>query len=257
MHSTETHGTQTLGTQSHSTDAHGAQTVQDQSHPAAHVVEANRWQVLFLPLEDPRVAPLLTELAAEYAFRYGNRFGGAEQELQRYPAADFAAPGGALLIVVENGSTVAGGAFRQLDSQTAELKRIWTSSKHRRRGLARFVLAELEAEALRRGYARLYLTTGPRQPEARELYLSTGYTPRFDVDADPEEVGLLAFGKVLNDARGRLGKPGEPGEARESGVREPGLPGASTAASHRVASHPVETLNTSDHQLHFNHPTGA
>ena len=188
---------------------HSTDTVRDASRNTAPITPGNRWQILFLPLEDPRVTPLLTGLVAEYSFRYGNRFGGAEQEMQRYPAAEFAAPGGALLVVVEGGATVAGGAFRQLDSRTAELKRIWTSSSHRRRGLARFVLAELEAEALRRGYTRAYLTTGPRQPEARELYLRTGYTPRFDVDADPEDVGLLAFDKELDAAEDRPSGPGE------------------------------------------------
>jgi hypothetical protein len=59
------------------------------------------------------------------------------------------------------------------------------------------VLAELEAEAVRRGYTKLYLTTGPRQPEARNLYLATGYTALFDLDADPEEIMHLAFSKDL------------------------------------------------------------
>ncbi|MEU4762123.1 GNAT family N-acetyltransferase [Actinosynnema sp. NPDC023794] len=77
----------------------------------------------------------------------------------------------------------------------AELKRIWTHSRHRRRGLARRVLAELEREAVRFGYARLYLTTGPRQPEARALYLATGYTPLFDLTA--EALPLLPFEKDL------------------------------------------------------------
>ncbi|WP_370281219.1 GNAT family N-acetyltransferase [Pseudarthrobacter sp. NamE2] len=83
------------------------------------------------------------------------------------------------------------------DATTAELKRIWTSSAHRRRGLARLVLAELEALTARRGYTRIYLTTGPGQPEAKHLDLSTGYQPQFDVSADPETVGILTFTKDL------------------------------------------------------------
>lgn len=148
-------------------------------------------------MRDPRVKPLLDELAVEYSTRYGDLFGsgGAAEELNRYPAGEFAAPHGALLILQENGETVAGGAFRRYDFRTAELKRIWTHSAHRRRGLARVVLGELEAEAARRGYRRIYLTTGPRQPEAKNLYLATGYTPLFDLDADPEEIKHLAFSK--------------------------------------------------------------
>jgi hypothetical protein len=42
------------------------------------------------------------------------------------------------------------------------------------------------------------LTTGPRQPEAKELYLRTGYTALFDVTADPESLGgPLTFAKRL------------------------------------------------------------
>ncbi|MCU1566220.1 MAG: family N-acetyltransferase [Pseudarthrobacter sp.] len=156
--------------------------------------------VLNLPMHDPRVRPLLDELAVEYDTRYGDLFGreGAAEELNRYPAEEFAGPGGALLVIQENGESIAGGAFRRYDSDTAELKRIWTHSAHRRRGLARLVLAELEALAVRRGYTRLYLTTGPRQPEAKHLYLTTGYEPQFDLDADPETVKFLAFTKELS-----------------------------------------------------------
>jgi GNAT superfamily N-acetyltransferase len=155
--------------------------------------------VLNLPMHDPRVRPLLDELALEYDARYGHRFGrgAAAEELNRYPASEFQAPGGALLVVQENGVSVAGGAFRRYDADTAEFKRIWTHSAHRRRGLARLVLAELEALAGRRGYRRVYLTTGPRQPEAKHLYLNTGYQAQFDLDADPETIKSLAFTKNL------------------------------------------------------------
>ena len=158
-----------------------------------------RLSVLSLPMHDPRVRPLLDELAVEYDTRYGDLFGrtAAADELNRYPAAEFEEPHGALLVVQEDGESIAGGAFRRYDDATAELKRIWTHSAHRRRGLARLVLAELEALAGARGYTGLYLTTGPRQPEAKHLYLSTGYQAQFDLDEDPETIGPLAFTKDL------------------------------------------------------------
>jgi GNAT superfamily N-acetyltransferase len=166
---------------------------------AALPVDAGRLTVLSLPMHDPRVRPLLDELAVEYDTRYGDRFGrkAAAEELNRYPAEEFSAPHGTLLIVQEDGQSVAGGAFRRFDRRTAEFKRIWTHSAHRRRGLARLVLAELEAEAARRGYSKVYLATGPRQPEAKFLYLNSGYAPLFDPSADPETLTLLAFVKNL------------------------------------------------------------
>jgi len=153
-------------------------------------------------LDDPRVKPLLDELAVEYSTRYGDFFSpaGAQEELTRYPASEFESPQGALLVLQHGEETVAGGAFRRYDQQTAEFKRIWTHSAHRRKGLARRVLAELEQVARERGYTRVYLTTGPRQPEAKALYLAAGYTPLFDLDADPEEIRHLAFTKPLSPA---------------------------------------------------------
>lgn len=151
--------------------------------------------VIEVRARDPRVEPLLRELGDEYSARYGKD---AHAELARYPDEEFTAPrGGVLLLLLERGEPVAGGAFRRYDETTAELKRIWTHSAHRRRGLARRVVGELEREAAARGYRRIYLTTGPRQPEARGLYLATGYRPLFDTAADPETIGPLPFEKHL------------------------------------------------------------
>ena len=125
--------------------------------------------------EDPLAQPLLAELAVEYAQRYG---GTPDVHLAwlPVPADELAPPDGGLLIGVVDGVPVTGGAFRRYDAETAELKRIWTDSAHRRRGYARALLAALEAEAAARGYRRLYLITGNRQPEAAALYDATGYT---------------------------------------------------------------------------------
>ncbi|MFC8661858.1 GNAT family N-acetyltransferase [Streptomyces sp. NPDC057199] len=157
---------------------------------------ATELTVIQVTVADPRVRPLLRELGDEYSTRYGKD---AHAELARYPDEEFTRPhGGVLLLVLERGEPVAGGAFRRYDGTTAELKRIWTHSAHRRRGLARLVVAELEHEARERGYRRIYLTTGPRQPEARGLYLATGYTPLFNTSADPETIGPLPFEKHLS-----------------------------------------------------------
>lgn len=159
--------------------------------------------VIQVPVSDPRVEPLLRELGHMYSTRYGKD---AHAEIARYPDEEFTEPyGGLLLLLLERGEPIAGGAFRRYDPITAEPKRIWTHSAHRRRGLARRVIAELERAARTRGYLRLHLTTGPRQPEARGLYLATGYTPLLDTEADPETIGPLPFEKHLA-RRQRTGK---------------------------------------------------
>jgi polar amino acid transport system permease protein len=149
---------------------------------------------------DPRVRPLLADLAREYATRYHRALVDEHHKLREYPPERFAPPHGGLLLLLAGGVAVAGGAFQRYDEETAELKRIWTDRAHRGRGLARRVVAELEAEAAGRGYTRIFLTTGPNQPEARGLYLATGYTPHFDVDAVP--VTRLSFSKTLLAAVG-------------------------------------------------------
>jgi GNAT superfamily N-acetyltransferase len=113
------------------------------------------------------------------------------------------------VLLTEGGAAVAGGGFmRHRDPGTAEVKRMWTAAAHRRRGLARRVLTELELRAAARGYRRLVLTTGPRQPEARDLYLAAGWTPLFDpavprptdletLRALPVDQRLYAFEKDL------------------------------------------------------------
>jgi GNAT superfamily N-acetyltransferase len=132
----------------------------------------------FVPaaLEDALAQPLLEELAIEYAHRYGNTPPTVLAWLKDNPADEFAPPDGGLLIGLLDGRPVTGGGFRRFDSDTAELKRVWTDSGHRRRGYAMALLAELEAEIIWRGYRKVYLMTGDRQPEAEELYKAGGYT---------------------------------------------------------------------------------
>ena len=125
--------------------------------------------------DDPLAQPLLAELAVEYADRYGGT-PSAHLAWLPVPPAELAPPDGGLLIGLLDDLPVTGGAFRRFDAETAELKRIWTDRAHRRRGYAKALLAALEAETGTRGYRRLYLITGNRQPEAEALYDATGWT---------------------------------------------------------------------------------
>jgi SsuE family FMN reductase len=146
--------------------------------------------------DDPEAAPLLADLVVEYSTRYGRT--NENTQLTEVPPSDFHAEhGGAFVLLRYGGRTVAGGAIRRYDDRTAEVKRMWTSHEHRRQGLGRRVMAELETAALDLGYQRLYLTTGPRQPEALALYLAAGFEPQYDTEADPESVGPLPFAKEI------------------------------------------------------------
>lgn len=148
--------------------------------------------------DDPLAQPLLDELAVEYATRYGGSIAGVGRWLRGYPAEEFEPPTGGMLLGLLDDVPVTGGAFRRFDDDTAELKRIWTDARQRRRGHARLLLAALEGEIVARGYRRIYLTTGDRQPEAEALYLATGYL-RLDEPLPAEgEVYPVAFAKELS-----------------------------------------------------------
>ncbi|MEV0890481.1 GNAT family N-acetyltransferase [Promicromonospora sp. NPDC050262] len=199
-------------------------------HPSSTAPDApSGLEVRDVRLSDPLVEPLLAGLSVEYRTRYHDLLTEEQHkaEMTHYAADEFAPPVGALVLLLEHGEPVAGGAFRRrlepelgetarlarADARdadgvpavpTAELKRIWTHDAHRRRGLARRVLSELETRARDLGYPRLYLTTGPRQPEAAGLYRATGYTPLTAAaagePADPaveQPFGPLPFEKWL------------------------------------------------------------
>jgi len=69
--------------------------------------------------------------------------------------------------------------------------------EHRRRGFATALLVELEAAIAARGYQRVYLTTGNRQPEAEALYESAGYTRLSEPLPSRGPVFPIAFAKDL------------------------------------------------------------
>lgn len=159
----------------------------------------SKTRLQFVPaaLDDALAQPLLAELATEYAQRYDSTAPTVLAWLKDNPTDEFAPPDGGMLIGLLDDRPVTGGGFRRFDAETAELKRIWTDSGHRRRGYAMALLAELEGEIAVRGYRRVYLMTGNRQPEAEELYRAAGYT-RLDEPLPSEgPVFPIAFEKWL------------------------------------------------------------
>jgi GNAT superfamily N-acetyltransferase len=82
---------------------------------------------------------------------------------------------GAFLVASLGGTAVGCGAVRLIDSETAEIKRMYTSAKMRGRGIARRILDELEAHARKLGAKRIVLETGERQPYALALYGRAGF----------------------------------------------------------------------------------
>ncbi len=67
------------------------------------------------------------------------------------------------------------GAVKKYSHDTMEVKRMFTPSHLRGKGIASKVLAELEQWTLEMGYTKCILETGKRQPEAIALYKKNGY----------------------------------------------------------------------------------
>lgn len=94
-------------------------------------------------------------------------------------------PGGAFLLLEEDGSAVACGGLRTLSPGMGEIKRMYVVPGARRRGHARRLLAALEAAARDAGLTRLRLDTNAQQPEALELYAACGYVEIADYNGSP------------------------------------------------------------------------
>ncbi len=80
-----------------------------------------------------------------------------------------------VIVVYKAESPVACGAFKEYDSQSVELKRIFVVPEQRRQGLARMIVCELEKLAESREYKYALLETGRKQYEAIDLYNKLGY----------------------------------------------------------------------------------
>ena len=80
-----------------------------------------------------------------------------------------------VVIIYKDKVPVACGAFKELNNNTIELKRIFVIKENRRQGLSKLIISELEELGRSRGYKDAVLETGIKQHEAINLYKNTGY----------------------------------------------------------------------------------
>jgi GNAT superfamily N-acetyltransferase len=106
----------------------------------------------------------------------------------------------AFLIARLEGWPVGCAALRPLGAEAAEVKRLYVTPPVRRRGIARLLLAELEAQAARFGFTTLRLETGNRQPEAIGLYESTGFRRIAPYGSYVEDPLSICFEKAVVEA---------------------------------------------------------
>lgn len=127
--------------------------------------------------DHPDVTGLVARVQQEYVERYGS-----PDDTPVDPSM-FAPPEGLFLLAYVDGVPVGTGAWRRSPVRAlggvagAEIKRMYVVPERRGSGLARRILAELEATAAAAGHDLIVLETGLRQPEAIALYESSGYLP--------------------------------------------------------------------------------
>ena len=79
------------------------------------------------------------------------------------------------IVCYQNNVAVGCGAFRAIDAETVEIKRMFVSPECRGKGIASAILLELELWASELNYSQTILETGVNQPEAIALYKKLGY----------------------------------------------------------------------------------
>ena len=80
-----------------------------------------------------------------------------------------------VIVLYENDKAISCGAFKKFDTESVEIKRMFTLPEHRGAGHGAAVLSELEIWATELNYTKSILETGTKQHEAIQLYLKCGY----------------------------------------------------------------------------------
>ncbi len=80
-----------------------------------------------------------------------------------------------VLVCYDQELVIGCGAFKAYDSQTVEIKRMYTLPEYRGRGVAKNIMAALEEWAKEEKYSVSILETGYLQKDAIALYTKIGY----------------------------------------------------------------------------------
>jgi putative acetyltransferase len=84
-------------------------------------------------------------------------------------------PGIAFFVARRDGAALGCGALKRVDEIYGEMKSVFVDPAVRGLGIARALVATIEAEARTQGLSLIRLETGTRQPEAIGLYEATGF----------------------------------------------------------------------------------
>jgi GNAT superfamily N-acetyltransferase len=134
---------------------------------------------------EPSDSAVANELIEEFVSWAEATYGPYDRNAAPAHPHELAPPGGVFLVAWDGDAPVGCAALKRLDDRTGEVKRVHVADPARRRGAGRALMLALEGEGRARGYERLRLDIGDRQPEAMALYSSLGYVEIPDYNGNP------------------------------------------------------------------------
>ncbi len=116
------------------------------------------------------------QLFTEYAqsLNFSLCFQGFDKELSGLPG-EYSPPTGRLLLAHSEGKLAGCVAFRRIDQNVCEMKRLYLRPEFRGKGIGRKMAREVIETAKEIGYAKIRLDTVPIMKEAISLYNSLGF----------------------------------------------------------------------------------
>lgn len=118
---------------------------------------------------DPDFQKLVKELDLDLAIRDGEEHAFFAQ-FNKIDAINH------VVLAYENGRSVGCGAIKEYANNTMEVKRMYVLPEERGKGIASFILNELENWGQELNCGKFILETGIKQPEAIALYNKNNYT---------------------------------------------------------------------------------
>lgn len=103
----------------------------------------------------------------------------------------------ALAVAYEGEKPIACGAWKAVDGEIAEIKRIYVREEYRRRGVAGALIRALEDSAAASGRRKLILETAVDTTGSHQLYLSLGYQLRDYYGSPAGAENCLCFHKEI------------------------------------------------------------
>lgn len=125
-------------------------------------------EVLVTDKEDADFIYLIKLLDEDLHERYGE----LQKQYDKHNTVDFIND---VVVIYKDNVPVACGAFKEYDSCSVEMKRIFVMKEHRQQGLAKMLMNKLEKIAASKNYKYAVLETGVKQQEAIGLYKKYGY----------------------------------------------------------------------------------